>query len=90
MNFHLRNTVRMKIIKAIRVLLVTLAACLCLTGFSQTTNTTEPRVAVFVEDGFPAYGGTPALRLLRWLSCLSNMALQCGFCQPRNFQTPRC
>jgi hypothetical protein len=38
MNFHLRNIVCLKTPKAIRVLLVALAACWCLTGFSQTTN----------------------------------------------------
>jgi hypothetical protein len=41
-----------------------LVLCSCLTGFPQTTNGTWKNigaVAVFVQNGFSSYGGTPAL-----------------------------
>jgi GxGYxYP putative glycoside hydrolase C-terminal domain/GxGYxY sequence motif in domain of unknown function N-terminal len=50
--------------------------CPSLTGFPQTTNTTEtsaasPRVAVFVEKGFPTDGGTPSLPPFKMIEVLT-------------------
>ena len=66
-----------KIIWLLRVALVVFL-CPGLTGFSQTTNTPEtgssltapPRVAVFVESGFPVYGGTPSLPPFKMIEVL--------------------
>ena len=69
-----------KIIWLLRVALVVFV-CPGLTGFSQTTNTPEtsaipPRVAVFVENGFPVYGGTPSLPTFKIIEVLAQHGIE--------------
>ncbi|MGB7769903.1 MAG: GxGYxYP domain-containing protein [Verrucomicrobiia bacterium] len=54
--------------------------CPSLTGFSQTTNVTDTvaatRVAVFEEDGFPTYGGTPSLPPFKMVEVLAQHGIE--------------
>ena len=69
--------------KTVRWLRVALVFSLCpsLSGFSQTTNTPEtsaalPRVAVFVEEGFPTDGGTPSLPPFKIVEVLAQHGIE--------------
>ena len=69
--------------QTVRLLRVALVFFLCpsLSGFSQTTNTPEtsaasPRVAVFVEEGFPTDGGTPSLPAFQMVEVLAQHGIE--------------
>jgi len=68
----------MKIAKTVRLSTVALAffICPCLTGFSQTTNMTGARVAVFEEKGFPTIGGTPSLPPFKMIEVLAQHGIE--------------
>jgi len=76
-------TERHEMTQTVRLLRVALVFFLCpsLSGFSQTTNTPEtsaasPRVAVFVEEGFPTDGGTPSLPAFQMVEVLAQHGIE--------------